>query len=80
MNDLQSLLDLRTYLAGVRSSGKRIGFVPTAAVVIFASARALGARLRLALPLAMLAPIVVHLLFYKLLRVPLPAGYLPMPW
>ena len=59
---------------------ERIGFVPTAAIVIFVSALALGARLRLALPLAMLAPIVVHLLFYKLLRVPLPAGYLPMPW
>lgn len=59
---------------------ERIGFVPTAAIVIFASALALGARLRLALPLAMLAPIIVHLLFYKLLRVPLPAGYLPMPW
>ena len=59
---------------------ERIGFVPTAAIVIFTSALALGARLRLALPLAALAPVVVHLLFYKLLRVPLPAGYLPMPW
>jgi putative tricarboxylic transport membrane protein len=59
---------------------ERIGFVPTAAAVIFLSALALGARLRLAAPLALLAPVVVHLLFYKLLRVPLPAGYLPMPW
>lgn len=57
-----------------------VGFVPTAALLILAASLALGARLRLALPLALLAPIVVHLLFAKLLRVPLPAGLLPMPW
>ena len=33
-----------------------------------------------ALPLAALAPIAIHLIFSKLLRVPLPAGLLPMPW
>ena len=38
------------------------------------------ADLRLALPLAVLAPIAVHLIFSKLLRVPLPIGLLPMPW
>jgi putative tricarboxylic transport membrane protein len=27
-----------------------------------------------------LAPIAIHLIFYKLLRVPLPPGLLPMPW
>ena len=48
--------------------------LPTAAILIFVSSLALGARLKLAIPLAVLAPIVVHLLFYKLLRVPLPAG------
>ena len=58
----------------------RIGFVPTAAIMIFAAALAFGARLRVALPLAALAPIVIHLIFYKLLRVPLPPGLLPMPW
>jgi putative tricarboxylic transport membrane protein len=57
-----------------------IGFIPTAAVVVFVASVALGAALRLALPLAALAPIVVHLVFYKLLRVPLPDGFLPMPW
>jgi putative tricarboxylic transport membrane protein len=41
---------------------------------------ALGARWKLALPLAVLAPIGIHLIFSKLLRVPLPAGLLPMPW
>ena len=38
---------------------------------------ALGARLRLAVPLAIVAPLVVHLVFSKLLRVPLPPGLLP---
>jgi putative tricarboxylic transport membrane protein len=58
----------------------QLGFVPTAAIMIFAAALAFGARLSVALPLAALAPIVIHLIFYKLLRVPLPPGLLPMPW
>jgi putative tricarboxylic transport membrane protein len=58
----------------------RIGFVPTGALMIFAAALAFGAKLRVALPLAVLAPIAIHLIFYKLLRVPLPPGLLPMPW
>ena len=57
-----------------------LGFVPTAAIIIFTAAVAFGAKLRLALPLAAVAPIAIHLIFYKLLRVPLPAGLLPMPW
>ncbi len=32
----------------------------------------MGARLKLALPLALIAPVLVHLVFCKLLRVPLP--------
>jgi putative tricarboxylic transport membrane protein len=58
----------------------RLGFIPTAAVIVFLASIALGARLRLAVPLALLAPVGVHLVFYKLLRVPLPDGLLPMPW
>ena len=58
----------------------RIGFILTAATIVFVTATALGARLKLALPLALLAPIGIHLIFYKLLRVPLPAGLIPMPW
>jgi putative tricarboxylic transport membrane protein len=57
-----------------------LGFYPTAAGIILIAALAFGARLRLAVPLALLAPIVLHLVFYKLLRVPLPAGLVPMPW
>jgi putative tricarboxylic transport membrane protein len=57
-----------------------LGFLLTAAIMVFIGAVALGARLRLAVPMALLAPILVHLAFYKLLRVPLPAGVLPAPW
>jgi putative tricarboxylic transport membrane protein len=58
----------------------KIGFIPTAATIVLIAALALGASLRLAVPLAALAPVAVHLIFYKLLRVPLPDGFLPMPW
>jgi putative tricarboxylic transport membrane protein len=59
---------------------ERLGFIVTAAILIFISSIGLGARIKLAIPLALLAPVGVHLLFYKLLRVPLPAGLIPMPW
>ncbi|MFO1109210.1 MAG: tripartite tricarboxylate transporter TctB family protein [Bradyrhizobium sp.] len=58
----------------------RLGFILTAALIVYVTATALGARWKLALPLAALAPIAVHLIFSKLLRVPLPIGLLPMPW
>jgi len=58
----------------------RVGFIITAGIIVFVTAAALGARWRLALPLAVLAPIGIHLIFSKLLRVPLPIGLLPMPW
>ncbi len=60
--------------------GDRLGFVPTAFGIVLAVSLAMGARLKLALPLALIAPVVVHLIFVKLLRVPLPPGLLPMPW
>ena len=58
----------------------RLGFLPTAAAMVLATALTFGARWRLAVSLAVLAPLLVHLVFYKLLRVPLPAGLLPAPW
>ena len=58
----------------------RLGFVPTSFVVVFVSALALGGKARHAVPLAAVVAVVSHLVFYKLLRVPLPAGLLPMPW
>ncbi len=58
----------------------RLGFLPTAAMVVLVASLALGARARLAVPLAILAPLLVNLVFLKLLRVPLPSGMLPLPW
>lgn len=58
----------------------RLGFLPTAAVIVLIASLALGARARLAVPLAIGAPLVVNLIFLKLLRVPLPSGMLPLPW
>jgi putative tricarboxylic transport membrane protein len=58
----------------------RLGFIITAALIVYGTATALGARWKLSLPLAALAPIGIHLIFSKLLRVPLPIGLLPMPW
>ncbi|MBI5318877.1 tripartite tricarboxylate transporter TctB family protein [Bradyrhizobium sp.] len=58
----------------------RLGFILTAALIVYVTATALGARWKLALPLTVLAPIAIHLIFSKLLRVPLPIGLLPMPW
>jgi putative tricarboxylic transport membrane protein len=58
----------------------RLGFLPTAAVMVLITSVALGARLRLAVPLAIGAPLFVNLVFSKLLRVPLPSGFLPLPW
>jgi putative tricarboxylic transport membrane protein len=57
-----------------------LGFVPTAFVMAAAVAFAMGASARLALAIAVLAPLAVHLVFTRLLRVPLPDGLLPMPW
>jgi putative tricarboxylic transport membrane protein len=57
-----------------------LGFFITAALITLATSTALGARWKLALPLAVLAPVGIHLIFGKLLRVPLPPGLLPMPW
>jgi len=58
----------------------RLGFIITAGLIVLATSTALGARLKLAIPLMLLAPVGIHLIFAKMLRVPLPAGLLPMPW
>jgi putative tricarboxylic transport membrane protein len=62
------------------AAADRLGFIITAGLIVYATATALGAKWKLTLPLAVLAPIGIHLIFSKLLRVPLPAGLLPMPW
>jgi putative tricarboxylic transport membrane protein len=57
-----------------------LGFFLTTAAMILVTAFAFGAKPRLAVPIALIAPVFVHLVFYKLLRVPLPDGLVPMPW
>jgi putative tricarboxylic transport membrane protein len=58
----------------------RLGFIPTAFLMVLTAALAFGARLPVAVGVAIGGPIFVHLVFAKLLRVPLPSGLLPMPW
>jgi putative tricarboxylic transport membrane protein len=61
-------------------AAERLGFLLTASAMVLACALALGASWRLALGMAVLTPPAVHLVFYKLLRVPLPEGLLAAPW
>lgn len=61
-------------------ASETLGFVPTAAIMIFCLAVAFRGSLKLAIGFALIGPVFVHLIFYKLLRVPLPPGLLPMPW
>jgi putative tricarboxylic transport membrane protein len=54
----------------------RLGFLPTAALVLAALLHAYGVRPRLNLLIAIGASLAVHTAFYKLLKVPLPWGIL----
>ncbi len=58
-----------------------LGFIPTAAIVLVALFFKLGVRPLPAIAIAIAATLVIHTLFYKLLRVPLPWGVLePVLW
>ena len=52
----------------------RLGFHLTAVALLLVWSRLLRARWALALPVAVAATVLIHLGFYKLLRVPLPWG------
>lgn len=78
-NGLWALLPPALLLFYVFAS-ERLGFVVAAAILVFIASFSLGARLKLAVAVTVLAPPAVHLIFAKLLRVPLPPGLLPMPW
>jgi putative tricarboxylic transport membrane protein len=59
----------------------RLGFLPTAVIILVALFSALRVPLWRAVPMAVIAALVVHFAFYKLLRVPLPWGVLtPYAW
>ena len=62
------------------AAADRLGFILTAGFIVLVTSTALGARPKLSVPLAILAPIGIHLIFAKVLRVPLPIGLIPMPW
>ncbi len=61
-------------------ASEKLGFWITASIMIFVLAWTQGAKLKWAVGLAIVAPAFVHLVFYKLLRVPLPIGLLQFPW
>lgn len=61
-------------------ASEALGFLPTAAIMVLVASFAFGARPKLAVPLAIIAPFVINLIFLKLVRVPLPDGLLPFPW
>lgn len=52
----------------------KLGFHLTAVALLLLWSRVLGASWRLAVPVALAATIVIHLSFYKLLKIPLPWG------
>lgn len=59
----------------------RLGFIPTAILILAAMFLALGVRRRLIVPVAVVVTLVIHTVFYKGLRVPLPWGVLqPVLW
>ena len=53
-----------------------LGFLPTAAILLLALFTTFGARLAVALPVALASALGIHYIFYKLLKVPLPWGLL----
>lgn len=57
----------------------RLGFIPTAVIGLSAMFVVLGVRRAWVLPLALAATLVIHTVFYKGLKVPLPWGVL-LPW
>ena len=57
-------------------AAEMLGFHITALAIVALWVRILGASWRVTILVAVLAPIVIHLAFYKLLRVPLPWGLL----
>ncbi|WP_061931304.1 tripartite tricarboxylate transporter TctB family protein [Aureimonas sp. AU22] len=61
-------------------SVETLGFLLSGFVVVLAASLLLGARPLVALPLAVVMPALIHTIFSSLLRVPLPAGLLTLPW
>ena len=58
----------------------QLGFLICGAIILLSLFLALRVRPLLAIALAVLLPVMIHMIFYKLLRVPLPWGVLPVLW
>jgi len=60
---------------------EQLGFIPTAVVLLLAMFLAFGVNWRRALLVALPGTLIIHFLFYKMLKVPLPWGLLsPYAW
>ena len=83
---LASPRHLRNFLVAIGGlafyvlAADKLGFLICGAFILLALFLSLRVRPPLALALALVLPIVIHLIFYKLLRVPLPWGVLPVLW
>ena len=58
----------------------KLGFLLCGTIILLALFLTLRVRAAIAVPLAIVFPIVIHFIFYKMLRVPLPWGILPVLW
>ncbi|MBL8377935.1 MAG: tripartite tricarboxylate transporter TctB family protein [Burkholderiales bacterium] len=68
-------------LAAYTQVSERLGFIPCAIVALFALTLTFRVRPALALVVAVAGTILIHTIFYKGLRVPLPWGLLtPVAW
>ncbi len=61
-------------------AAEELGFLLCGALILLALFLTLRVRPAWAIPLAIALPVVIHLVFYKMLRVPLPWGVLPVLW
>ncbi len=84
---LRSPAHLRNFLVTVGCllfyvfASEFLGFIVSSIVILGVMFVTLGVRHRLILPIAVGATLVIHLVFYKGLRVPLPWGILmPLAW
>jgi putative tricarboxylic transport membrane protein len=82
---LRSPGPLRNFLVTVGSllfyifASEPLGFIPSGVIVLSAMMWTLGVRRRWILPIALFVTLLIHTVFYKGLRVPLPWGVL-QPW
>jgi putative tricarboxylic transport membrane protein len=58
----------------------KLGFLVCGTIILLALFLTLQVKPVLAVPIALILPVVIHLIFYKMLRVPLPWGVLPILW